>query len=70
MTAEADEAFFVEEAGMALVVNGVGVGLSGFGSHIVALASLADIAIDEDFAIQGDGDVVALGTDFLVVPLA
>ena len=55
---------------MALMVNGIRIRLSGLGGHIVALTGFADVAVDKDFAIQGDGNVVALCADLLVVPLA
>ena len=36
----------------------------------MTLAGFLDVAIDDDFAIDRNGDVVALHTDFLFAPLA
>ena len=52
------------------MVNGIGVVVAAVGSHVVSLAGFLDVAIDDDFAIDGNGDVVALHTDFLFAPLA
>ena len=52
---------------MVLVVNGIFVGTS-VGADVVALAGFADVAIENDLAIDGNGDVVADGTNLLSVP--
>ena len=58
MTAETDKTVLVEEAGMALVVDGIGIGLALLGGHIVSLTSLTDIAVEDDLAVHGDSNVV------------
>lgn len=67
---EADVTRLVEHARMVLMVNGIGIVLRAVGSHVVSLAGLLDVAIDDDFAIDGNGDVVALHAYFLFAPLA
>ena len=52
------------------MVNGVGVVLAAFGRHVVTLTGFADVTIDDDFAVEGDGDVVAFSANLLVVPRA
>ena len=60
----------VEHAGMVFVVNSVGVVVAAVWSYVVSLAGLFDVAIDNDFAIDGHGNVVALHADFLFAPFA
>ena len=70
MSEETDVACLVEHAWVVLVVNRVGVVVAAIGGYIMSLASFLDVAIYDDFAIHGNGDVVALNTDFLFAPLA
>lgn len=70
MTQETDVTGLVEHTGMVLVVDGVGVVVAAIGSYIVALASFLDVAINDNLAINGNSDVVALNTDLLLAPLA
>ena len=55
---------------MIAVVDGVRILLSTFGSHVVALACLADVGVDDDLTVDGNLDVVALHYDLLLAPLA
>jgi len=57
MTEEADVTFLVEEARMLLLVGGT------------VLGSLTDVAFVDDLSVDGYADIVALGVDFLFVPL-
>ena len=67
---EADMALLVEQTWVVAAINSVGVLVATIGSNIVALASLADVAIDDNFTIYDNGDVITLSADFLAVPLA
>ena len=68
MTAEANIAILVEKSGVVFVVHGIRIFLSAVGSHIMSLASLANVAIGNNFSVHGNGNTVANGTNFLGVP--
>ena len=70
MTQESDVSLLVEHTGVVAVVSGVGVAVAAVGSYVVALASLAYVAVYDNFAVNDNGDVVALHADFLAAPLA
>ena len=70
MTEETNVAGLVEHTGVVAMVNSVGVVVASVGSYIVALASFLDVAIHNNLAINGNGDVIALNADFLLAPLA
>lgn len=70
MTEETDVSRLVEHSGMVPVVNGIGIVFTSVGRYVMSLAGFLDIAIHDDFTIDGNGDVVALYADFLFAPLA
>ena len=70
MTQESDVSLLVEHTGVVAVVSGVGVAVATVGSYVVALASLAYVAVYDNFAVNSNGNVVTLHADFLGAPLA
>ena len=68
MTAEANIAILVEKSGVVFVVHGISIVFSSVGSYVVSLASLANVAIGNNFSVHGNGNTVANGTNFLGVP--
>ena len=69
MSAEADVTFLVEQTGVVLVVESVRIGVATVGSHIVTLASLTDVTVENNLAINRYGDMIANSLDFLGMPL-
>lgn len=65
VTAEADITLLVEQAGVVVTIHSVGVLLAAVGSYVVALTCLADVAVNDNLAINSNGDVVALDTNLL-----
>ena len=51
----------VEESGMVLVVHGVGVVFPAVGGHVVALAGLPDVSVENHLAVYRHGDSVSHG---------
>lgn len=68
VTAETDVPALVEHSRMIPVVNGVRIGLTSIRSHIMPLASLAEIPIENDLAVERHGNMVAHDLDLLLVP--
>ena len=70
MSAEADITFLVEQTGVVLVVESVRIGVATVGSHIVTLASLTDVTVENNLAINRYGDMIANSLDFLATKRA
>lgn len=68
VAAETDMSALVEHSRMVPVVDGVRVGAASIRSDIVSLAGLAQIAVKDNFTIQGHGDTVSHHLDFFLVP--
>ena len=64
MTAEGDVAPLVEKARVVAVVDHVGVLRSAVGCHGMALARLADVAVENHLAVDRHRDVVAHGLQY------
>ncbi len=69
MSTEADVTFFVEEAGMVTMVDHVGIAFRSLGTYRMTLTCLAYICVDNNLAVDRNGDMVAYSLDFLGVPL-
>ena len=50
------------------VVNGVRIGLTAIRSHIMPLASLAEIPVENDLAVERHGDMVTHNLDLFLIP--
>ena len=70
MTEETDVARLVEHAGVVLVIYSVGIVVAAVGGNIVTLAGFLDIAVQNNLAIYGNCDVVALYANLLLAPFA
>jgi hypothetical protein len=70
VTAEADVTLLVEQTGVVVTIHSVGVLAAAIGSYVVALTSLADVAVNDNLAVNSNGDVITLDADLLRVPLA
>ena len=68
MTEEANVTCFVEHTGMVTMVNCIWIIVTSVGSNVMSLTSFLDVAIDDNFSVNGNGDVVALNTNFLFAP--
>ena len=68
MAEEADITRLVEEARVVQVIHRIGVVVAAVGSDIVALAGGADIAVDDNLAVDRNLDAVTLNADLLGVP--
>ncbi len=55
MTAEANIAILVEKSGVVFVVHGIRIVFSSVWSYVVSLASLANVAIGNNFSVHGNG---------------
>jgi hypothetical protein len=69
VTEETDVTLLVEQAWVVQMVNSVLV-VTTIWSYVVTLASLADVTLKDNLAINSDLDVVTLDADLLCVPLA
>ena len=69
VTEEADVTLLVEQAWVVQMVNSVLV-VTTIWSYVVTLASLADVTLKDNLAINSDLDVVTLDANLLCVPLA
>ena len=54
MAEQTDVTFLVEQTGVVLVVQSVGVLVRTVGSNVVALASLADVTVEDYFTVNGE----------------
>ena len=68
MAEQTDVTFLVEQTGVVFTVQSVGVLFRTVGSNVVALASLADVTVEDYFTVNGYTDVVAVSIDLLGVP--
>ena len=66
---QTDVAALVEQTGVVTLINGVGI-LSALGSYVVTFAGGADIAVNDNYAINSNLHAVALNVNLLGVPLA
>jgi hypothetical protein len=70
VTAQSDVALLVEQTGVVLVVNSVRILVAALGVYVVALASSADVTVNDNLTINCYSDTVALDANLLAVPLA
>ena len=70
VTAQCDVTLLVEQTGVVLVVNSVRILVAALGVYVVALASSADVTVNDNLTINSYSDTVTLDANLLAVPLA